>query len=59
MKSKEVKVFLNTVRKINEKFNKVQKYRTIEMSESHSSEKYYIKINSEKNNKKINSEKNK
>jgi predicted HAD superfamily phosphohydrolase len=47
MKSK-----LNTVRKIIEKFNKFQKYRAIEMSESHSSEKYYIKINNKNNNKK-------
>ena len=56
MKSREAKLFLNSIRNINNKYQKTQKKKKIgyEMSESHSPEKYYKHqnyTNSENNNK--------
>ena len=55
MKLKDAKLFLNSVKKINDKYQKSLKHHKIlrvgiEMSESHSSEKYYILDKTRKEN---------
>ena len=55
MKNKEIKLFLNSIKNINNKYINTIKNKKIgyEMSESHSEKKYYIKLNdrSDKSNK--------
>ena len=56
MKLKDAKLFLNSVKKINDKYQKGLKNHKIlrvgvEMSESHSAEKYYIIDKTSKENK--------
>tara|TARA_Y100000816_G_C26074732_1_gene565617 strand:- start:882 stop:1061 length:180 start_codon:yes stop_codon:yes gene_type:complete len=56
MKLKDTKLFLNSVKKINDKYIKsLQQLKIrrvgVEMSESHSSEKYYVIDKTNKGNK--------
>ena len=56
MKLKDAKLFLNSVKKINDKYQKGLKNAKnlrvgLEMSESHSAEKYYMTDKTSKENK--------